>query len=415
MLGGNYSWLQLKDYPDNVTSLGRIGFAGGVFGNLPITNKLFVQPQLMYSVMGGNIDDDLNEENDRRQKLYYASLPILLKYGFNETFAVFVGPQADYLFSGRQKVDDEFDEDNTSELNNFDYAATAGVEFFPRKEFSIQARYIYGFNTVDKNLTGSQANYNQGVQLTVSVRLFGTGDKYIPPPPPPPADTDSDGVVDPVDKCPTVAGVVAYEGCPIPDTDNDGVLDPDDACPNEAGLAKYKGCPIPDTDGDGFNDEVDKCPAIAGVTEYEGCPIPDSDNDGIKDPEDRCPTIAGVVENGGCPAVEKFSASNIQFVSGSAKLTSKAITSITPLVEYLNKYPDLKLEINGHTDDTGKDEANLELSEDRAATVKNLLIKKGISADRLTSQGFGETQPVADNATPAGKTENRRVEFKFRQ
>ncbi|MEO5583778.1 MAG: outer membrane beta-barrel protein, partial [Saprospiraceae bacterium] len=73
LLGGNYSWLQLKDYPDNASSVGRLGFAGGVFGNLPITNKLFVQPQLMYSVMGGSINDDLNEDNDRRQKLYYAS------------------------------------------------------------------------------------------------------------------------------------------------------------------------------------------------------------------------------------------------------------------------------------------------------------------------------------------------------
>jgi outer membrane protein OmpA-like peptidoglycan-associated protein len=144
-------------------------------------------------------------------------------------------------------------------------------------------------------------------------------------------------------------------------------------------------------------------------------PIPDSDNDGIKDPDDRCPTIAGVTENGGCPAVEKFSASNVQFITGSSKLTSKAITSLTPLVEYLNKYPDLKLEIDGYTDDVGKDELNLKLSQDRAAAVKNHLEKKGISADRLTSQGFGEAQPIADNATAAGRAENRRVEFKFRQ
>ena len=414
-MGGNYSWLQLKDYPDNFSAHGHPGFAAGAFVNLPITTKLFVQPQLMYSIMGGNIKDNLNEENNRLQRLYYASIPVLVKYDLNETFALFIGPQADYLFASKQKIDDEFSEDNTSELNNFDFAATAGVEIFPRNEISLQARYIYGFNKVDKNLPGTQANYNQGVQLTLSVRLFGNGEKYIPPPPPPPADTDSDGVVDPVDKCPTVAGVAAYEGCPIPDSDNDGIKDPDDQCPTVAGTAKYNGCPIPDTDGDGFNDEQDKCPTVAGVTEYEGCPIPDSDNDGIKDPDDKCPTLAGVAENAGCPAVEKFSASNVQFVSGSAKLTSKAISSLVPLIDYLNKYPDLKLEIDGHTDDTGDDAKNMTLSEDRAAAVKSQLVKKGISADRLTSVGFGETQPIADNGTPAGKAENRRVEFKFRQ
>ncbi|MBK9730560.1 MAG: OmpA family protein [Chitinophagaceae bacterium] len=415
LVGGTYSWIQLKDYPDYSGSKGRPSFTGGAFVNYPFTTRLFLQPQLMYSIMGGTITNDLNSDFDRRQLLYYASLPVLLKYDINEKFAVFAGPQLDYLLTARQKIGNEIEGDNSGDLNNIDYAATAGVEIFPRNEISLQARYMHGFNKLDKNLTGSQGNYNQGVQLTISVRIFGKGEKYIPPPPPPPADSDSDGVIDPSDKCPYVAGVVAYEGCPIPDSDSDGVLDPDDECPSVAGLEKYKGCPIPDSDGDSFNDEQDQCPTVPGVAAYNGCPIPDSDTDGILDPDDACPTIAGVVENGGCPAVEKFSASNIQFVSGSAQLTSKAIGSLVPLIDYLNKYPDLKMEINGHTDDAGKDEANQKLSEDRAAAVKNQLIKKGIDAARLTSQGFGETQPVADNTTPAGRAANRRVELKFRQ
>lgn len=415
LVGGTYSWIQLKDYPDYSGSKGRPSVTGGAFANFPLTNNLFLQPQLMYSIMGGTITDDLNHDFDRRQLLYYASLPVLLKYSINENFAVFAGPQADFLLAARQKIGNEFEENNSGDLNSIDYAATAGVELFPRNEISLQARYMHGFNKLDKNLTGSQANYNQGVQLTVSLRLFGKGEKYIPPPPPPPADSDSDGVVDPSDKCPYVPGVPAYEGCPIPDSDNDGILDPDDQCPSVPGLEKYNGCPIPDTDGDGFNDEQDNCPTVRGVAAFNGCPIPDSDNDGILDPDDACPTIAGVAENGGCPAVEKFNASNIQFVSGSAQLTSKAILSLVPLIDYLNKYPDLKLEINGHTDDSGKDEANQELSEDRAEAVKNQLMKKGIDGVRLTSQGFGETQPIADNSTPAGRTTNRRVELKFRQ
>src|SRR5678816_164900 len=128
-----------------------------------------------------------------------------------------------------------------------------------------------------------------------------------------------------------------------------------------------------------------KCPTEKGVAEYSGCPIPDTDGDGLKDPDDHCPTIAGVAENHGCPAVEKFSASNIQFVTGSAQLTGKAITALNQVVAYMQKYPDVKLDIRGHTDDTGDEEKNLKLSENRAAAVKAQLVKKGISADRLSS------------------------------
>jgi OOP family OmpA-OmpF porin len=95
-----------------------------------------------------------------------------------------------------------------------------------------------------------------------------------PTPPPPPADTDNDGIIDSLDRCPTVAGIAKYNGCPIPDTDRDGINDEEDQCPNVAGVAKYKGCPIPDTDNDGINDESDRCPTVAGTAKYNGCPIP---------------------------------------------------------------------------------------------------------------------------------------------
>jgi outer membrane protein OmpA-like peptidoglycan-associated protein len=415
LVGANYSWLQLKDYPDNFSQTGKFGFTGGFFANLPFGDRLSLQPQLMYSVMGGQIKDDLNDDNLSRQKLYYASLPVLVKYQFGKYIAVFAGPQADYLFSSANKTGNSIQASNLDQLNTFDVAATAGIEFLPRDAVFVNARYIYGFMNIPKNTEGSQGYYNQGVQITIGARLFGNGEKVPPPPPPPPPDTDSDGIIDSLDKCPGMAGVIEYQGCPIPDTDNDGVKDPDDKCPSVAGVERYNGCPIPDTDEDGFNDETDKCPTEKGVAEYNGCPIPDTDGDGLKDPDDHCPTIAGVSENHGCPAVEKFSASNIQFITGSAQLTGKAITALNQVVAYMQKYPDVKLDIRGHTDDTGDDDKNQKLSENRAAAVKAQLVKKGISADRLSSEGFGETQPIADNTTAAGRAENRRVEFDFAQ
>ncbi|HXO74596.1 MAG TPA: DUF5723 family protein, partial [Puia sp.] len=92
-------------------------------------------------------------------------------------------------------------------------------------------------------------------------------------------DTYKDGIYDDVDKCPTVAGLKRYNGCPIPDTDGDGINDEEDSCKTVAGLKRYNGCPIPDTDGDGVNDEEDSCKTVAGLKKFNGCP--DTDGDGI--------------------------------------------------------------------------------------------------------------------------------------
>lgn len=247
--------------------------------------------------------------------------------------------------------------------------------------------------------------------------------KVTPPPPPPPVekDTDGDGILDSKDKCPTVAGVAKYDGCPVPDTDGDGINDDNDKCPTVKGLAKYDGCPIPDTDKDGINDEEDKCPTIAGVARYQGCPVPDTDKDGINDEEDKCPTVPGVRENNGCPAIKEevvkkvtASAKNVFFVTGSAKLQTKSFKSLDEVVAILNEDAALKLDIEGHTDNTGTDKVNIPLSQNRAKAVYDYLVGKGIEAARLSSEGYGSSKPVADNKTAAGRTLNRRVEMKLK-
>jgi outer membrane protein OmpA-like peptidoglycan-associated protein len=232
-------------------------------------------------------------------------------------------------------------------------------------------------------------------------------------------DRDGDGIADKDDKCPTVAGIAKYNGCPIPDTDKDGINDEEDKCPTVAGIAKYQGCPIPDSDKDGINDEEDKCPTIAGVAKYQGCPIPDSDKDGINDEEDRCPTIPGVASHQGCPEIPEeviktvnFAAKKVYFQTGSAKLLSKSFKHLNEVIKILNDKPGLKLKIDGHTDYIGADEYNMKLSTHRADAVKTYLESKGVSSERLISEGFGETKPVADNKTAAGRTLNRRVEMK---
>ena len=232
-------------------------------------------------------------------------------------------------------------------------------------------------------------------------------------------DRDNDGVLDSLDKCPDTPGLAALQGCP--DRDADGIADLDDKCPDVAGIAKYQGCPIPDTDGDGINDEMDKCPDVKGFARYQGCPVPDSDGVGVNDEEDKCPTRPGPVSNQGCPEIAKevvdkvnYAAKNVFFSTGSYKLLPKSFKSLNAVVELLKADETLLIDIDGHTDAQGTDEKNQVLSDNRAASVKNYLISKGIAEARLKSTGYGETKPVADNTTAAGRAKNRRTEMTVR-
>jgi outer membrane protein OmpA-like peptidoglycan-associated protein len=111
-------------------------------------------------------------------------------------------------------------------------------------------------------------------------------------------DRDGDGIKDSEDRCPHLAGPAEFQGCP--DTDGDKVPDKDDHCPDEAGLAKLQGCP--DRDGDGIKDSEDQCPDTPGLPEHGGCP--DTDGDGVYDHHDSCPAVAGPLDNKGCPYVD---------------------------------------------------------------------------------------------------------------
>ncbi|HEX2846532.1 MAG TPA: OmpA family protein [Chitinophagaceae bacterium] len=265
-------------------------------------------------------------------------------------------------------------------------------------------------------VTKENSNYHFMYQIGIAGRIGKKAEPVAlkPLPPAPPPDTDNDGIIDSLDKCPTVPGLAKYDGCPIPDTDKDGVNDEEDKCPTVPGLAKYQGCPIPDTDNDGINDEEDKCPTVAGVARYQGCPVPDTDKDGVNDEEDRCPSEPGLPENFGCPTLEqfKFDAKKVQFLSGSATLTKAAKAELDKGATILSEHPEIKISIEGHTDNTGKEASNQKLSEKRADAVKAYFVQKGISADRLVTVGYGQSMPIADNKTVKGRAENRRVEFK---
>jgi outer membrane protein OmpA-like peptidoglycan-associated protein len=223
-------------------------------------------------------------------------------------------------------------------------------------------------------------------------------------------DADMDGVADAEDRCPEAAGPAGMQGCP--DRDGDGVADIDDVCPDQPGLAQFKGCP--DTDNDGIADNEDKCPTLAGPVANQGCP--DSDNDGVADNIDKCPTVPGTVANSGCPEVSvevkkrlAFAATAIQFETGKAAIKKTSNKILDEIVKILNDYPDYNMSIEGHSDNVGNAAKNMQLSKERANSVKNYFVAKGIASNRLSAEGFGDTKPVESNKTAAGRAKNRRV------
>jgi outer membrane protein OmpA-like peptidoglycan-associated protein len=256
-------------------------------------------------------------------------------------------------------------------------------------------------------------------------------------------DKDGDMIMDTEDDCPDVAGLAAFKGCP--DTDNDGIKDADDKCPREAGPASNNGCPVRDRDGDGIEDKDDKCPDAKGPVNTGGCPdrdsdgvadkddacpdkkgdsmhkgCPDSDGDGIYDNEDRCPDKAGIAALKGCPEIKKEDKAKleraiklVQFQTGKDVLLDKSYPVLDEVVSVMKQYPEYSLNIAGHTDSQGDDKFNQELSERRAKRCYDYLLSKGMAASRIASTGFGETKPVGDNKTAAGREQNRRVEFEL--
>ena len=258
-------------------------------------------------------------------------------------------------------------------------------------------------------------------------------------------DSDNDGLTDEVDRCPETAGVQAFDGCP--DTDKDGIPDVDDHCPEVRGIRDNNGCPIeipdadedgvpdsedrcpvrpgpaaldgcPDSDQDGISDRDDRCPERPGSVANNGCPELDADGDGVKDSADNCPNLPGLIRLNGCPEVEEkvrreitAAARNVQFETGKSTLKTESFRVLESVVKILEANPDYKLDIEGHTDDRGNDATNLQLSDDRARTCYEYLIVRGIDPVRLSARGYGESRPIASNATKTGRSENRRVAF----
>jgi outer membrane protein OmpA-like peptidoglycan-associated protein len=285
-------------------------------------------------------------------------------------------------------------------------------------------------------------------------------------------DRDRDGYKDDVDLCPDdpedFDDFEDQDGCPEPDNDRDGILDVDDKCPNDPetrnGFQDEDGCPdstTNDRDGDGIPDDVDKCPDDPedkdGFEDADGCPDPDNDKDGILDVDDLCPndpedkdgfedkdgcpdpdndkdrildvndkcpnepeTYNGVEDEDGCPDKGKVIVrrgkieilDKIYFETDKADIKPVSFPLLDAIAATIKGNPQLQLlEIQGHADERGNDDYNLDLTDRRAASVRRAMEERGVETERLRSRGYGEQKPICTGHNENCWSQNRRVEF----
>lgn len=230
-------------------------------------------------------------------------------------------------------------------------------------------------------------------------------------------DVDGDSIIDKLDACPDLPGKKEHLGCP--DSDNDGVYNYADSCVNTPGAIDNNGCPHKDDDGDGIVNKKDKCPTEFGPKSNGGCPLVDQDFDGVLDTADRCPKTFGDSSNYGCPVIAEedelvidFAFKNLQFETGKSVILEESHESLNALAELLIE-KQWKLLLEGHTDNVGDAQDNLQLSKERVESTRNYLMNKGVDEKLLLLKYYGETQPIAPNDTPEGRQENRRVEMEI--
>ena len=446
---------------------GRTGIQLGFLADIPLltNNKWFLQAGIIYQPKGRKFfqiyDTATAELTDtflsrRNSYLNYIEFPINIAYkvsiGKNAYFVFSGGPYFSLFYSGNEESQTRLF--STNDFNDNDEKYSTGRSPFKVRTMDaginlragIETRSIYFSGFFSRGLTSFyQAAYEGTFKHKVSGVTLGFWLNKPPLPVQPPKDRDQDGIADvndhcpevagtsitngcpdkdadaiadAVDKCPETAGVARYDGCPVPDSDNDGVDDENDQCPQEKGSADHKGCPVPDSDKDGINDDADACPQEAGVPEFNGCPIPDTDHDGVNDKEDKCPEEAGTAANNGCPELDQkivekvnLAARKIYYAANSDKIASGSFTALDEVAAILKENPELQLQIEGHSDNSGSASHNLSLSGKRAVAVKKYLEAAGIEPARITATGYGDKHPLFSNDNESGRSQNRRVEL----
>jgi len=404
-LSGNDPSLDPKEFRTNISTLGI-----GVIFMLSVNDALF--PYFFAGISSLNFDpkgeggvrltNNEAELDSRNEMNYNAELGI--KYPVTENLAV-------NLNAGLQmSPSDWLDDQAKGTSKDMFFTIMGGISYSFLTEYDTD-----GDGVIDSD--DSCPNTPAGIK----VDEFGC-----------PLDSDKDGVADFMDDCPeTPKGAkVDSKGCAL-DSDKDSVPDYMDLCPGtQRGIpVDDYGCPF-DMDADGVPDYIDKCPDTPYEVDVDnnGCPV-DSDLDGVPDHLDQCPgTMPEMqVDEHGCeltPEIipeliidepksidEVTLSAETSFAFNSAELKPAAFPQLDKILEEMKRYPMSRWRIEGHTDNVGSTEGNIQMSQMRAESVLNYFVSRGIPKGRFTVVGLGSIEPISDNKTPEGRAKNRRVEI----
>jgi outer membrane protein OmpA-like peptidoglycan-associated protein len=306
------------------------------------------------------------------------------------------------------------------QVRDYFFRERDALEFSNHFAATLGLTYLWRGKERDQDLDGVRDWLDQCANTPIGAQVDKTGC---------PLDGDGDGVFDGLDKCAdTPRGCKPDKtGCPT-DADGDGVCDGLDQCADtpKGATVDAKGCPG-DSDGDRVLDGIDQCPGTpAGCNvDGKGCPL-DADGDGVCDGVDQCAnTPAGLkVDEKGCPieVIEretelmdtgKIRLQDVNFETGKAELKPESFPTLDAVGTVLSQWPQLKIEIAGHTDDVGGAALNRRLSQARAASVLSYLNQKYpvIDGTRFTVKGYGKDKPLLPNLSDENRAKNRRVEF----
>jgi outer membrane protein OmpA-like peptidoglycan-associated protein len=288
-------------------------------------------------------------------------------------------------------------------------------------QFGAALTYAIGATPRDTDLDGVPDRMDKCPGTPAGARVDASGC---------PIDSDADGVFDGLDACPDTprGATIDARGCPS-DADADGIFDGLDQCADtpRGATVDARGCPS-DADRDSVLDGIDQCPdtPLGATVDARGCPS-DSDNDGVPDGLDKCPdTSTGLkVDKDGCPieVTERetelldtgmIRLQNVNFETAKWDLPPEALPALDVIGQVLAKWPDLRIEIGGHTDARGSDGYNRDLSQKRVQSVLAHLLKQfpDLKPEQYVTRGYGESQPIVPNTSALNMAKNRRVEFK---
>jgi len=236
-------------------------------------------------------------------------------------------------------------------------------------------------------------------------------------------DADGDGVTDALDKCPNTPKGEKVDASGCSDQDGDGVTNSADKCPDtpKGEPVDANGCSDSqrDADGDGVKDSADQCPNTpqGEPVDSRGCSR-DTDADGVPDGRDKCPNTPNgqAVDENGCPVLfeggkKEVILKGVNFEIGKAELTEDSKLVLKDVATSLAARPDVRVEVQGHTDISGGRALNMRLSKARAQAVEKFLEENGVSPGQLTAKGYGPDKPIASNKTKDGRAQNRRVQL----